>query len=172
VSGVAVRRAGARDVAFLAEVVSHAEVAPFLAAVRPADAEALAAEVARAEADPEAYGLFVIENEGVAVGTVAFERVNRRSRIAQLEGMAIHPDARRPGVALEAVRLFLVHLVDTLGFHRVQCEVYAFNHRALAFFERAGFTREGVHRRAYWRNGRWVDGILFGLLDDEIHRDG
>ena len=47
-------------------------------------------------------------------------------------------------------------------------EVYAFNARGLRHAERAGWVREGVRRRAYWRDGEWVDGILFGLLEDEL----
>ena len=34
--------------------------------------------------------------------------------------------------------------------------------------EKAGWAREGVRRRAYWRDDTWVDGVLFGLLDDEL----
>ena len=30
-----------------------------------------------------------------------------------------------------------------------------------------GFTREGVRRKAYWRNDEWVDGVLYGLLAEE-----
>jgi hypothetical protein len=29
-------------------------------------------------------------------------------------------------------------------------------------------VREGVRRRAYRRNEAWVDGVLFGLLEDEV----
>ena len=34
--------------------------------------------------------------------------------------------------------------------------------------ERVGWVREGVRRRAYWRDEAWVDGVLFGLVDDEF----
>jgi RimJ/RimL family protein N-acetyltransferase len=34
-------------------------------------------------------------------------------------------------------------------------------------FERAGFMREGVRRRAYDRAGAWQDGVSFGLLADD-----
>ena len=92
-----------------------------------------------------------------------FERVNRRSRIANLGGLAVHPDFRGGKVADEAARLFQRHLLDDLGFHRVQLEIYGFNERAMRHAERAGFTREGVRRKAYWRNDEWVDGVLYGL---------
>jgi RimJ/RimL family protein N-acetyltransferase len=31
-----------------------------------------------------------------------------------------------------------------------------------------GFVREGVKRKAYLRHGEWVDGIMFGLLKEDL----
>jgi RimJ/RimL family protein N-acetyltransferase len=109
----------------------------------------------------------VVELDGEPAGTVQFELTNRRSRIADLRGLALHPAARGRAVAETAIRLLQRYLFDELGFHRLQLEVYAFNERGLAHAERAGFTREGVRRQAYRHGDGWVDGILFGLLADE-----
>ncbi len=165
---LSIRRARPDDVDFLVELFTHEDVEPFLAAVRPKDHEAVRAEVERSEAEPDAYGVFVVEVDGERAGTMHFERANRRSRIANLGGLAIHPAFRGRKLADEAARLFQRHLVRELGFHRLQMEVYGFNERAMAHAERAGFTREGVRRKAYWRNGEWVDGVLFGLVEEEL----
>ncbi len=165
---VSIRRAGPDDVDFLVELVTHEQVAPFLAAVRAADRDAVAALVERSNDDPQAFGVFVLEVDGGRAGTIEFERVNQRSRIAALGGLALHPSYRGRGVADEAARLVQRHLIRELGFHRLQLEVYAFNERALAHAERSGFVREGVRRMAYWRDGRWVDGVLFGLVEEDL----
>ena len=47
-------------------------------------------------------------------------------------------------------------------------EVYGFNERALHHAERAGSIREGVRRKAYWRNDEWDDGVLFGLVAEDL----
>jgi RimJ/RimL family protein N-acetyltransferase len=150
------------------ELVSHEQVAPFLAAVRASDRDAVAALVERSNADPQAFGVFVLEADGERAGTIEFERVNQRSRTAALGGLALHPSYRGKGVADEAARLVQRHLLREQGFHRLQLEVYAFNERALAHAERTGFVREGVRRQAYWRDGRWVDGVLFGLVEEDL----
>ena len=165
---VTIRRARADDAAFLVELVSHEDVEPFLAAVRAKDRDAILAEVERSDSDPEAYGVFVIEADGERAGTMRFERANRRSRIADLGGLAVHPDFRGAKIADTAARLFQRHLFDDLGFHRVQMEIYGFNERAMRHAERAGFRREGVRRKAYWRNDEWVDGVLYGALAEEL----
>jgi RimJ/RimL family protein N-acetyltransferase len=161
---------GARedDVDFLVGLVTHETVEPFLAAVGSRSRDEILADVRRSQVEPDAFGVFVIEVGGERAGTMRFERGNVRSRIANLGGLAVHPDFRGRGVADEAARAFQRHLLDELGFHRLQLEVYGFNERGMAHAERAGFTREGVRRKAYWRNGEWVDGVLFGLVAEDL----
>ena len=165
---VSIRRARPDDVEFLVELFTHEDVEPFLAAVRPKDPESVRDEIERSDAEPEAFGLFVVEVDGERAGSMRFARANRRSRIADLGGLAIHPDFRGRKIADEAARQFQRHLLRELGFHRVQMEIYGFNERAMAHAERAGFTREGVRRKAYWRNEDWVDGVLYGLVAEDV----
>jgi RimJ/RimL family protein N-acetyltransferase len=165
---VTIRRARADDLDFLAELVAHEDVEPFLAAVRAKGHDELLAEIERSEAEPEAFGVFVIEVDGERAGTMRFERINTRSRIASLGGLAVHPDFRGAKVADTAARLFQRHLFDELGFHRLQMEIYGFNERAMRHAERSGFLREGVRRKAYWRNDEWVDGVLYGLVVEDL----
>jgi RimJ/RimL family protein N-acetyltransferase len=168
---VSIRRAVPDDVDYLVELFTHEDVEPFLAVIRAKDRGAVLAEVERSEQAPDEFGVFVIEVEGERAGTMHFERVNQRSRIAQLGGLAVHPLFRGGKVADQAARLFQRHLILELGFHRLQLEIYAFNERALSHSERAGFVREGVRRKAYRRNDEWVDGILFGLVAEDLERE-
>lgn len=168
---VSIRRARADDVDFLVELVTHEDVEPFLAAVRAKERTEVLDEIARSEADPDAFGLFVIEVDGERAGTMRFSRANQRSRIADLGGLAVHPDFRGRRVGDEAARLFQRQLFEDLRYHRLQLEIYAFNERAIAHAERAGFVREGVRRKAYWRNEQWVDGVLYGLVLEDVADD-
>lgn len=165
---VSLRRARPDDAPFLVELFTHEDVEPFLAAVRPKDLDSVRAEIERSEAEPESFGTFVVEVDGERAGTLHFERANRRSRIADLGGLAIHPGFRGRKIADDAARQFQQHLIRELGFHRLQMEIYGFNERAIAHAERAGFRREGVRRKAYWRNEEWVDGVLFGLVAEDL----
>jgi RimJ/RimL family protein N-acetyltransferase len=126
------------------------------------------AEIARSEREPHAYGRFVIEEDGERVGTVGFTLESERHRIAEVGRFAIHPRFRGRRVGDEAARVFQRHLLVDLGFHRIELQIYAFNERAIAHAERSGFVREGVKRRAYFRDGRWQDAVLFSLLDNEL----
>jgi RimJ/RimL family protein N-acetyltransferase len=165
---VRLRRAEPADVDFLLELMTHEEVDPYMAVVRPRDREAILAEIERSQVEPGDYGRFVIEVDGRPAGLMGFEVVNRRSRIANLGSLAVHPDFRGKRLADRAARLFQRHLLFELGYHRLQLEIYGFNQRAQAHAERAGFVREGVRRKAYDRHGEWVDGVIYGLVREDL----
>jgi RimJ/RimL family protein N-acetyltransferase len=168
VSEVTIRRAEPGDVDFLLELMTHEDVDPYMAAVRPRDREGLLAEIERSRAEPEEYGRFVIEVDGKPAGLMGFEVANRRSKIANLGSLAVHPDFRGRRLADRAAQLFQRHLLFDLGYHRLQLEIYGFNERAQRHAERAGFVREGVRRKAYERHGEWVDGVIFGLVREDL----
>jgi len=165
---ISIRRARPDDLDFLLELVNHEDVQPFLAGRAGRDRAGIEAEIERSQREPTAYGRFVIELDGARAGVLGFEEENRRSRIAHLERLAVHPDFRGQRVSDQAARLLQRHLVLDLGYHRLQLEIYGFNDRAQRHAERVGFLREGVRRQAYWRHGGWVDSALFALVRDDL----
>jgi RimJ/RimL family protein N-acetyltransferase len=165
---VTLRRAEPDDVDFVLDLMTHEDVDPYMAVIRPRDRESTLAEIERSQAEPEEFGRFVIEVDGERAGLMGFEVANRRSRIANLGSLAVHPDFRGRRLADEAARLFQRHLIFDLGYHRVQLEIYGFNERAQRHAERAGFVREGVRRKAYDRHGEWVDGVIYGLVREDL----
>ena len=165
---ITLRRAQADDADFLVELMTDEDVEPYMAVIRPRDRDAMLAEIERSQAEPEEFGRFVIEVDGERAGLMGFEIANRRSRIANLGSLAVHPDFRGRHLADEAAQLFQRHLIFDLGFHRLQLEIYGFNERAQRHAERAGFIREGARRKAYWRNDEWVDGVIYGLVREDL----
>ena len=93
---VTLRRAEPRDVDFLLELMTHEDVDPYMAVVRPRDREGLLEEIERSQAEPEEYGRFVIEVDGEPAGLMGFQVANKRSRIANLGSLAVHPVLPRP----------------------------------------------------------------------------
>jgi len=172
--GIRVRRATQVDVDFMLEVVTHEDVQPFLGARAAFDRDRLCEELERQDREPEAFGRFVIEvradGEWRRAGTMGFERKSEHNRIAHLERLAVHPDFRGRRLADDAARMFQRYLVFELGFHRLELTIYGFNERALAHAKRAGYVREGVKRKAYLRGGRWADGVMFGLIREDLEQ--
>jgi RimJ/RimL family protein N-acetyltransferase len=172
--GVRLRRAEPADVDFIVGLLTDEDTEPFLAASRSRDRDAVLEEVRASTETPHEHGLFVVEvpdGDGwTSVGMMQFALANRRSSIARLGGLAIHPDFRGRRLSDDAARLLQRHLLLELGFHRLELECYGFNERAIRHAERSGFVREGVKRKAYWRHDEWVDGILFGLVREDLEQ--
>lgn len=160
-----IRRAAAADLDFLVELYADPDVRPFLAQAGRYDPDALREQI---DADPAAGELLVLEVGGERAGAMRWRVESERNRIAHLGGIAVHPAFRGRRLADEAARLLQRRLFDELGFHRLQLEVYGFNERAMRHAERSGFVREGVKRKAYLRDGEWVDGVLYGLVAEDL----
>jgi RimJ/RimL family protein N-acetyltransferase len=84
--------------------------------------------------------------------------------------ISLGPAARGRGLGTEATRLIVGYAIEEVGLHRVELEVYGFNPRAQAVYERVGFVREGVRRDALCWDGRWVDAIMMSILSTEWRR--
>jgi RimJ/RimL family protein N-acetyltransferase len=172
--GFRLRRAAPEDVEFFTELVSHDEVEPYLAAVGAKEPAAILEEIEASRAEPKDSGRFVIEvdEDGTwsRAGVMAFDLANRRSRIANLRGLAVHPHFRGRHLSDDAARVFQRYLIFDLDYHRLQLEIYGFNERAIKHAERAGFVREGVKRKAYHRHGEWVDSVMFGLVREDLEK--
>jgi RimJ/RimL family protein N-acetyltransferase len=172
--GLRLRRADDSDAEFVVALMTDEDVEPFMGMSRPRDRESALEEIRAAQAEPADSGIFVIElpdGDGWArAGLMGFSVANRRSRIAHLGTLAVHPDFRGQRLADHAARLFQRHLIFDLDFHRLELECYGFNERAIIHAERSGFVREGVKRKAYHRHGEWVDGVLFSLIREDFER--
>ena len=170
--GLRLRRAGEDDADFFIELLSHDDVEPYLAVVRAHTREEVLEEIGESLAEPQEAGRFVIEVEDgdrwQRAGIMGYDIANRRSRIAHLGGLAVHPDFRGRHLSDEAARVLQCYLLVDLDYHRLQLEVYGFNERAIKHAERAGFVLEGAKRKAYWRHGEWVGGVMFGLIREDL----
>jgi RimJ/RimL family protein N-acetyltransferase len=165
---VELRRANPPDADFLLALLDDDGVRPFLGPRTAATRDEVLDEIERSLAESQTFGRFVIEVDGEPAGTLGFHVASERNRIARLERLAVAPRFRGRRLADDAARLFQRHLIEELGFHRLELEIYAFNERACAHAERAGFVREGRKREAYLKNGEWVDSVLYALLPEDL----
>ncbi|ANL41158.1 MULTISPECIES: GNAT family N-acetyltransferase [Rhizobium] len=80
-------------------------------------------------------------------------------------GMGVLPAYRGRGLGRKLMEKTLRAAQQT-GFARVELDVYEDNSRAIALYEKMGFVREGIIRRAARIDGRFIDAIGMALLFD------
>ena len=114
--------------------------------------------------------LAVVDKIGTTVGGVSYIAVFHgpppSNRVYNI-GIDIDPAHRRRGYGSEAQALLARYLFDTYAIERVEASTHVDNIPELRALERAGFTREGVLRRAQWRAGDWHDIALYSKLRGE-----
>jgi RimJ/RimL family protein N-acetyltransferase len=82
-------------------------------------------------------------------------------------GIWIAPEARGKGHGTTAQRMVVAYLFTHTRAERVQAGTEAENGGEQKALEKAGFTREGVLRRACFRDGQWRDMVLYSKLRGE-----
>lgn len=102
---------------------------------------------------------------GELVGSCALHGIDTHHRSAEI-GISLLPAFRGRGLALDTVRILIRYAFAGRGLHRLRIETIAGNAAMRATAEAAGFTLEGTLRDAVWLDGRFVDGVVYGLLAD------
>lgn len=81
--------------------------------------------------------------------------------------IALTSNARDRGIGTEATRLLVDYVFDEITdppVNRIALDVYDFNPRGVAVYDKVGFVREGVLREAlHWR-GEHHDAIVMSML--------
>ena len=114
--------------------------------------------------------LAVVDDGGQLVGEVSWIRLVNGpppNGYCWNIGVWVRPDQRGKGYGSEAQRLVAAYLFEHTYLERVEAGTEADNVAEQKALERAGFTREGVLRRACFRGGRWRDMVVFSKLRGE-----
>lgn len=79
-------------------------------------------------------------------------------------GIAVHKDYQNQGVG-SALMKTLIDLADNwLMLVRVELGVYTDNTRAIHLYEKLGFKKEGIKRKAAIRNGEYIDEMMMARI--------
>lgn len=74
---------------------------------------------------------------------------------------------RDQGLGTEASLLALRYAFEEQAVHRIDLEVYDFNHRARYLYTKLGFVHEGTLREAIWSDQQWHDAHVMAMLESE-----
>jgi ribosomal-protein-serine acetyltransferase len=112
-----------------------------------------------------------IEPAGEIIGVVGFHKINWMSRNTSI-GYWLAESARGRGVMTTAVSALLDHAFYEWELHRVEIRCAPENRPSRAIPERLGFREEARLRETDLVGGRYLDSIVYGLLEEEwAHRN-
>ena len=108
------------------------------------------------------------------IGTSGLHGINNKDHNAGF-GIAIgDKEYWGKGLGTEVCRLMVNYGFEQLNVHRIGSSVISFNERSIRMHLRVGFKEEGRQREAIFKNGKYHDSVMFGLLKEEwkagVHR--
>ncbi len=114
--------------------------------------------------------LLIIGPDDNPIGDVSYHQVRYGPNDASVEfniGINIISAYRGKGYGVEAQKLLADYLFSTYSIMRVDAMTDIENIPEQRALEKAGFTREGILRKAQWRSGMWHDLVVFSKLRGE-----
>jgi ribosomal-protein-serine acetyltransferase len=108
-------------------------------------------------------GIFI---HGKLAGTCSHHHIDPMSRNVSI-GYWLDATVEGKGVMTRCCGALVRHLFEERRMHRVEIRCATGNTRSCAIPERLGFTREAVLREAEWVNDRFVDLVIWSLLEQD-----
>lgn len=117
--------------------------------------------------DRRVYSIYTDAEGHVGEIQIELEEPLRNAQIVVLIG---RKDLWRQGYGSSAMASALDVIFADLQMHRAWADVPEYNKPALGMCQQLGFTLEGRLRATRFRDGKWYDSIVMGMLADEYAR--
>jgi RimJ/RimL family protein N-acetyltransferase len=101
------------------------------------------------------------------VGALGLHRIDWRNRHACMGITIGDKSCWGKGYGTESTSLLVEHSFLVLNLNRIWLEVYEYNDRARRVYEKLGFRVEGRQRQHQFRDGRYWDTLIMGVLREE-----
>ena len=162
------RRIERQDIPTFVRWFSDPEVREFLVINRPISTAEEEKWFER-KLEEEGSEIFAIETtDGTHIGNIELFSVDERNRHAEL-GVVIGEKAYwGQGYGSDAICTLLRFGFEEMNLHRIYLRVYEDNARGIRAYEKCGFCQEGRLREANFRQGRYHDELVMGILSHEF----
>jgi len=101
------------------------------------------------------------------VGVFRLDDIDLNNHSA-LIGLDIATKFRRTGMALETYEAVLPFLFETFKLNRLSLVTLSSNQPAISLYEKLGFIKEGILREAFYKNDKYINGVIYSKLKADI----
>lgn len=72
------------------------------------------------------------------------------------------------GIMTAVVTAVCRHAFEKLELAKITANVFAFNDASVRVLEKCGFEQEGYLQKHYFKDGRWIDARILGLIRQDV----
>ena len=112
-----------------------------------------------------------VDDDDNYLGTISLKNIDYDNNNAEL-GISFIERAQGTGAARYALIELLKEAFLELGLKRVYLCVLETNERAIGFYNKLGFEKEGVFREHILKNGKQLDLLWYSILQKEFEENG
>jgi len=110
------------------------------------------------------FWAIILNETGGHIGNIKLGPVNRKHGFADLGIIIGEKPYWGKGFATEAITLVADYAFKKLKLNKLTAGAYANNIGSVKAFKNAGFLIEGIQKRQYLYNKKYVDGVLLGCI--------
>ena len=110
------------------------------------------------------FWAIILKETGGHIGNIKLGPVNRKHGFADLGIIIGEKPYWGKGFATEAITLVADYAFKKLKLNKLTAGAYANNIGSVKAFKNAGFLIEGIQKRQYLYNKKYVDGVLLGCI--------
>jgi RimJ/RimL family protein N-acetyltransferase len=109
-----------------------------------------------------------LADSGQLVGMVSLTRIDYVHSNAEYNAVVGERELQNKGIGTAATRAMIHHGFFDLNLHRIYVSILRQNVGSIRMCENAGFREEGTIREGAYKNGRYHDLVLMGVLKSEV----
>jgi RimJ/RimL family protein N-acetyltransferase len=115
---------------------------------------------------------FALETkDGVYLGGIGLHKIDWENSNAEVGIVIGKKEYWNKGYGTDAMLAILDFAFNQMNLHRVYLRVFEFNQRGIRSYEKCGFQKEGVLRQDRYRQGRYYNTIMMGILKEEFRQN-
>lgn len=114
------------------------------------------------------FAITLKENKAL-IGSCRITIAKMKTRKAYI-GYILHPDYWNKGYATEAAQELLKFGFKKLKMHRIFAQCRPENEASAKVMKKIGMQYEGHLRKHTFIKGKWIDSLIFAILEDEFNQ--
>ncbi len=113
---------------------------------------------------------FAIETleESKYIGGCGVNKIDWKNSVAMVGIFIGDKNYWGKGYGTDAMKVLVSFIFDQLNIHKVKLQVFSFNQRAIRSYEKCGFKTEGTLRKEIFKDGKYHDEVIMGILREDM----
>lgn len=159
-----------KDLDILKEMVNDPEIEKFICGFSlPVSSKQQESWINSISSNNKNIKLMIELNNGKSVGMCSLNEIDWKNRHAGIGIKLLTSDEiRGKGIGTNVIKSLIKYSFEELQLNRLEARIIEYNIASKRAFEKCGFKIEGKERNKIYKNGRYHNVLMLGLLKEEL----